>query len=252
MGSSLTAEKRKRINYNLLFRRLHKWLALVVGIQLILWTLSGFIMSYVPIEEVHGDHLWHKTAKPAALSPGGQAFEMGDILARFSAERVVSLRLFQRAGRATYAVQLEEKTVFVDGMTGQEVDPLTEAEAIAVAQKSYRGTGTFGSVEYVIDPEEYGEIRGRPLPIWKVNFTDDVNTSLYVSPLAAQVITVRSDIWRQYDFFWMLHIMDYDTRDNFNTPLLILVASLALFVSLSGLILVFYAFSRRDFRWLRR
>ena len=66
-------------------------------------------------------------------------------------------------------------------------------------------------------------------------------------PVRARVVRVRSDIWRRHDFFWMLHIMDYDTRDDFNSLLLIFAASLALFMSLSGVLLCFLCFSKKDF-----
>jgi len=92
-------------------------------------------------------------------------------------------------------------------------------------------------------------VAGRPA---QLNSADDVKSSFYVSPEQARVITVRSDVWRQFDFFWMLHIMDYDKRENFNSLLLIFAASLGLFASLSGVIMIFYAFSGKDFRWLRR
>ena len=38
-------------------RTWHRWLSIVVGLQLLLWTLSGLVMTWVPIDEVHGDHL---------------------------------------------------------------------------------------------------------------------------------------------------------------------------------------------------
>jgi uncharacterized iron-regulated membrane protein len=34
--------------------RLHKWLALIIGAQLLIWFASGALMSFWPIEEIHG------------------------------------------------------------------------------------------------------------------------------------------------------------------------------------------------------
>ena len=45
------------IRWPLLVRRTHKWLALVVGVQALLWTLTGFYMVVVHIDTIHGDHL---------------------------------------------------------------------------------------------------------------------------------------------------------------------------------------------------
>ena len=36
--------------------RVHKWLALIVGIQIILWVTGGVVMSVIPIETVRGEH----------------------------------------------------------------------------------------------------------------------------------------------------------------------------------------------------
>ena len=35
--------------------RFHKWVALVVGIQVLGWVLGGLVMTAIPIEKVHGD-----------------------------------------------------------------------------------------------------------------------------------------------------------------------------------------------------
>ena len=41
--------------------RLHKIFSVIVGIQLLLWVISGLYMTAVPITYVHGDHLRDKT-----------------------------------------------------------------------------------------------------------------------------------------------------------------------------------------------
>ena len=49
----------------LLVRRVHKWLALFVGIQAVIWTASGMYMAPAHIDTIHGDHL----VRPAAARP---------------------------------------------------------------------------------------------------------------------------------------------------------------------------------------
>ena len=36
--------------------QLHKWIALIVGIQVLGWVLGGLIMTALPIEKVRGEH----------------------------------------------------------------------------------------------------------------------------------------------------------------------------------------------------
>ncbi|MDH4260266.1 MAG: PepSY domain-containing protein, partial [Gammaproteobacteria bacterium] len=71
-------------------------------------------------------------------------------------------------------------------------------------------------------------------------FNDPRKTTIYVSSTTGQVIARRNDIWRLYDFFWMLHIMDYRERVNFNHALLIGASALALGLAASGFWLLFY------------
>jgi hypothetical protein len=47
----------------------------------------------------------------------------------------------------------------------------------------------------------------------------------------------RNGIWRAFDFLWMLHTMDYRSRDDFNNPLLRGVAAMAVVAVLSGFLL---------------
>ena len=61
------------IRWPLLVRRTHKWLALVVGVQALLWTLTGFYMVVVHIDTIHGDHL--------VRTPVAQPFDLDGLAA---------------------------------------------------------------------------------------------------------------------------------------------------------------------------
>ena len=68
---------------------------------------------------------------------------------------------------------------------------------------------------------------------------DDIN--IYLDPLSGDVLAIRSNSWRMWDFLWSLHIMDYDQRDNINNFLLRLFSILALISSISGILLFFFS-----------
>ena len=38
---------------------------------------------------------------------------------------------------------------------------------------------------------------------------------------AGEVVARRSDVWRLYDLFWRIHILDFEAGENFNHPLII-------------------------------
>ncbi len=58
-------------------------------------------------------------------------------------------------------------------------------------------------------------------------------------------MTRRHELWRVFDFVWMLHIMDYDTRENVNNPLLRVFTWAAALMALSGAWLLLFSFPRR-------
>ena len=83
-----------------------------------------------------------------------------------------------------------------------------------------------------------------------MNFDDAWGTTFYVSPITGELSTRRHTLWRVFDFVWMLHIMDYDERENVNNKILRTVSILALLLVLTG---IWYLYFRLDVRgWLRR
>jgi len=91
------------------------------------------------------------------------------------------------------------------------------------------------------------EYRGT-VPVWRFDFADADKTHLYVSPDTGRVAARRNATWRLYDFFWMLHIMDYQDRENFNNPLVVSAAITALVMVLMGFALLFWRLRLRDWR----
>src|SRR3546814_12131109 len=78
------------------------------------------------------------------------------------------------------------------------------------------------------------EVRDQETPMWSVTFEDGEGTTLYVSGQDGRVLERRNDTWRIFDFVWMLHIMDYTGRQDFNNPPVIMAGSGGLWTALSG------------------
>jgi len=98
------------------------------------------------------------------------------------------------------------------------------------------------------------EVRGHEGAIWRVPFQDGDATTLYVSAQDGRILERRNDSWRVFDFVWMLHIMDYTGRQDFNNPLVIMAASGGLWIALSGFWLLVTSFRLSEFvppRWRR-
>lgn len=217
------------------FVAVHKWIALVVGIQVVLWMLSGLIMAVLPIEEVRGEHNIAEQ-KPILLS--GLSGLIG-VEAAVAGRDAVTATLTTLAGAPVYEIKGSTGlTTLLDARTGAVTSPIDEGLARDIATADFAGDGK--PVAAVLVTEEGGDYRGR-LPAWRVQFDDPDNTRIYVAAHDGRISARRSDTWRLYDFFWMLHIMDYSNRENFNSPWMVAFAAGGLAVALSGLPLLWYA-----------
>ena len=228
-------------------RKLHRWLALIVGIQLLLWTASGLYMTAMPLHMVHGKHLI-TPIEASSLDNSPELFPIAKLLQK--QQQAVSIQLSKIAGDLVYVVKGKDHTSVYDAITGLPKAQVSAEQAEKLAVSRYTGTGKVASVVKIEEAVQAPEIGGRATPIWQVNFDDWVNTSVYVSGSVEKVETVRSDIWRVFDFFWMLHIMDYSERENFNNPLVIFMSTLGCFIALSGLLLFVTGFNKSR-RYLR-
>ena len=171
-------------------RKFHKYISLLIAIQLLLWTISGIYFSFNKIENVRGEQYLAIQAKPAierAINEKKLDFE--------SAKRIV-----------------EKKTILIP-------------QSIEIIEESKRGS----------------EYRGRELPLYKViSLTKDgKEINVYQNPFTGEIVAIRSSQWRIWDLMWGFHIMDWVDRDNIDNILLKIFSFIALFTSISGVILFF-------------
>lgn len=223
----------------LTLRKLHKWVALFVGLQVLLWTVSGLMFAWLDHHDVSGEHL----VKPPVSASLDSRMPLTD----------PSAWRRQYSGRGIHEVTLQRlddtwvyRIAYDGGIDLRRADngaPFTVDAAAAkrLAHGHYRGAGRLVEVRH--HPESTLESRGAG-PTWQARFDDAPQTSLYFSASDGSLVATRTDRWRVFDFFWMLHTMDYSGRDNFNNPLVILAGSAALWVVLTGVLLL-----TRVFRW---
>ena len=97
------------------------------------------------------------------------------------------------------------------------------------------------TIEIINDPQRGSEYRGRELPLYKVvtlsNAGKEIN--VYQDPFTGEIVAIRSAQWRIWDLMWGLHIMDWVDRDNIDNLFLKIFSFIALFTSISGVILFF-------------
>lgn len=210
--------------------RVHRWAGLVLGVQITLWFASGFFMSFFDINTVRGRHIAEKqdavlTVEADMIAPQ-TLFHEGEL-------HSVSLRAV--LGEPLYVLSGDAGEDYIHARTGEPWKALGETSIRLAAQTYYKGEGEIASTRKLdIAPIEY---RG-PLPVWQVTFNDGPATRLYLDPNTAELKSVRTRLWRAFDFMWMLHIMDYKGRDNINTWWLKLFSGAALLFAFSGVALV--------------
>ncbi len=220
-----------------LARKTHKWLALIIAVQAVFWMLSGLYMTAVHIDIIHGDHLVRAPrqqpialeglVEPTTLVPGGTR----------------SVRLDTQLGQPVYIVDAIPGRMLFDARTGQMLSPLGEKAARDRAVALYAGEGAVTKVELL--DTALSEIKGRQMPIWRVEFEGMWKPTLYIAPQTGELSAKRHDLWRIFDFVWMFHIMDYEERTDMNNTLLRVATWMAVATSATGGWLLLYSFRRR-------
>jgi uncharacterized iron-regulated membrane protein len=220
--------------------QLHKWIALVVGLQVLFWTAGGLVMTAIPIERVRSEHHLAKT-RPAPL-PLAKTLAAEEAVRRSGIASATSVQLKTTPRGPLWIVSAAEGAPrVVDAITGVRLQGMREQEAKAIAAKAYVGSGRPHAARFY---EKAPNETGREGPLWRVDFNDTERTSFYVAPDTGEVVTRRSNVWRFYDFFWRLHILDFADGDDFNHPLLIGLAALTLPVVLTGFVLLWIRLAR--------
>jgi uncharacterized iron-regulated membrane protein len=229
----------------LLFRRIHKWVGLILGLQFVIWTVSGAIMAVLDMETVAGGP---RPPTQAALAFPSSSSGWPQIQRALGSAAITSLSVRPMLDRHVIEVGTEKGVRLFDAMSGSSVE-VDGALASRLAQASYAGSAAIGKVELLSGPTL--ATREHDGPAWRVDFADEQNTSFYIAQSTGKLLERRNDTWRLWDFVWMLHNMDYLNRTSFNHPLIIVVGFGAVWLAITGLWLLFTTTWRPEARALR-
>ncbi len=216
-----------------IWAKIHRWLALLMAIQILFWFASGLFFAAFPIEHVRSAHAVAES--PAGPVPFGTA---ADGLLRLGSAGVTGERIEIRTllGRPVALVAAgPDRPRLYDLATGERLSPLPMDAAARIAEADHAGPLRAARVERIAANSP--EYRGT-LPAWRVDFEDGAARSLYVAADSGLVTARRSTLWRVYDFLWGLHIMDWRGHEDFNSPLLVAATLLGLVVVASGIVML--------------
>ena len=158
------------------FARWHIWLGWLVGLPILMWTVTGLVMIARPLEEVRGDDL---RPEPAPLAIG--AYAMPDF-----GEPVSELQLVQQAIGPVWIVTTAEgarRRYFAPDAT--LLPPVIESEARQIAGHVYAGKARLETVAYIPYDEVPIELR-RPVNAWRLHYSDDTN--LYLEAATGELL----------------------------------------------------------------
>ena len=219
-------------------KKIHKWASVIVGLQVLIWLGSGFYFNVMDHKKAKGTQYRASNHQQLVLEPK-RLIEAKDILAQTGS--VVSINLTHILGRPIYLLTHEKglyrhfvnKYSMVDAYSGESIIvDATLAEQLAAS--SYNGPGKVTSVNLLENGVD--DFPKEQNATWQINYTDELNTSVYIEAGNGRLVGHSNDDKRFADIFFMLHFMDYTTEGNFNSIQIILFAFITLWLTLSGFI----------------
>jgi hypothetical protein len=212
------------------FARWHIWLGWVVGLPVLMWTVTGLFMVARPIDEVRGNHL--RVAAEAEALPAGSEI----VLAIPQGKPVRAITTAMERGKVITRLDYADGSLARFDEDGTQLPPLDERAARAlVAAQIVGGSKVASAIFFAANQAPRG--LPKPMPAWQVVLAD--GTHVYVGQHSGKIEAVRTRWWRAFDFMWGLHILDPQAREDTSHPLLIGFAALSVIGALLGCALLF-------------
>lgn len=215
-------------------RKVHRWLGLIIGIQFIGWTVSGLYFSWTDLDQIHGDHF--------LLPEVDQGLPFSGLPTMDTTLKIRSLEWRNLGGEGFLWVN---DSVLVHAKTGEFKTGIDETAALQIAKQRIKPEYQIKYVELLTEVGPHHEYRERPLPVWAIHYEGSDHMVAYISQRDGLFQRVRHRSWRWFDNLWMLHTMDYQTRDNFNTLLLRAFSVFGLLTVASGFVLFGFTLRRK-------
>jgi hypothetical protein len=220
--------------------QLHKWIALVVGIQGLGWVLGGLIMTSIPIERVRGENHIAAVVLPQVDLKRLLPLEKQLALAGMTDVGTATLKRTPR-GPIWVLQSASGSEGWWNAYTGENVEEITKPEARRYAALAYKGSGRLTAVDYEETAPREAQVGG---PLWRASFDDAEHTRLYLDAFTGEVLSRRSSLWGLYDLFYQIHIMNFGASRSYNHPVIIVVTAATLFVVATGFVLLWIKLSR--------
>ena len=176
--------------------KVHKWLALLMAIQILFWFVSGLFFAIAPIDQVRSEHMVaEQPAVPISMADAAVGLQRIQAVGAQPAEKVEVRTLLGQPVAVLSSTGARPRLYNL--ATGQLLSPIPAALATTIAETDHAGDQRAARIALV--EEESPEYRGS-LPAWRVDFDDGASRSLYVAADTGVVGARRSTLWRTFDF----------------------------------------------------
>lgn len=219
---------------NLLIRKSHRYLGLFLGIQFLVWTISGLYFSWTNIDDIHGDQ-FRKPVKELAFSNLKSPSELlpNTLISKIDIRNIAAVPYYW-----------VNNTILINAKSGEIKSEITEQEALQIANNYVIDELEVKEIQKIIKTDKQHEYRKNPLPAFVITYKHSEEVKAYISVKDGKFRKIRYRAWRWFDFLWATHIMDYDERDNINNLLLRIFSLLGVISVFSGFILWFISSPR--------
>lgn len=229
-----------------MLRKAHRYVGLLISIQLLAWTIGGIYFSWNNIDKIHGDHLKKSVVKSTNHDHLIDIKHAIDSIDDFSS--LNSIQVIDILGTPVYQIMYKNQTKtistqLINALTGELLGEINQQQAIDIAKYHASFIANIIQAELITNTGQHHEYRKKALPVWAITFDHPDHPTFYISPQQGELTSIRHSSWRIFDFLWMLHTMDYQTRDDFGNWLIKIFSIVALISALTGIIL--FIISRR-------
>ena len=201
--------------------RLHRYLALVLVVPLVVWSVTGLLFHLKPGWKRAYDML--DAERPLDAK---QVTPIASITAQFP-EGVTHLELFGTAIGPLYRVSTANGDALVNATTGAKVSPLSESDARSLASDAISRSRL---------QAEYGEITHSDVRDDVVRFTTAKGPIVEVGRTDARISQHGSDTAR-IDWLYRIHYLQWTGKKTLDRVLAIIGLALIWLVMIPGLVL---------------
>lgn len=188
---------------------------LVVGLQFLIWGITGLYMVTMDIHFIHGESLAKSHPKKKSLRLNNVKIDLNTLVDLYPNAQNITLKqlLNQPVYELSFIGENEEKPILINAVSGEKLPVIQKQLATKIATHFINDSYPFRSIN-LITTHAPSELSSRHLPAWQVNFNHWASPMIYVNQYTGEVVTKRHAYWRVFDWMWRFHIMDYDDGEN--------------------------------------